>query len=259
MTNLVAQDPLWLKLRRHTPARIGLARAGAHIASDDQLAFQLAHAQARDAVHALFEPAVIAAALEERGLAALTLRSAASDRGVYLARPDLGRRLDLASRGVLTLQRAACDIAFVIADGLSATAVHRHALPVLDGVIPTLSDLRIGPVAVVERGRVAIGDEIGEILGADLVIVLLGERPGLSSPDSLGVYITWGPRIGRKDAERNCVSNIRPEGLSYADAAGKLVFLIAEARRRQVTGVMLKDETASAEVLSPTGQIKRLP
>lgn len=234
----------WSGLRRHTPARIGLARAGAGVATRDHLAFQLAHARARDAVHARLDPAPLLAGLAARGLDPLSLRSAAADRRLYLLRPDLGRRLDPPSRDRLDACARGHDLVFVLADGLSPGAVQKHALPLLDAALPELRQRawRIGPAAVVEQGRVAIGDEIGATLAAEMVAVLIGERPGLSAPESLGVYLTWAPAIGRTDAERNCLSNIRPEGLGYGEAAARLVYLLSEARRRRLSGVMLKED-----------------
>jgi ethanolamine ammonia-lyase small subunit len=236
-------DP-WQKLRLFTQARIGLGRSGSGVATQEMLAFQLAHARARDAVHFPFDAARMMAELQTRAWPALHLKSAASDQRTYLLRPDLGRRL--VDPSAAHARSTDCDLAIVVADGLSAIAVERHALPLLDHMVPRLQERawRIGPIAVVERGRVAIGDEIGQLFGAKLVAVLIGERPGLSSPDSLGVYLTWQPRIGRNDAERNCISNIRPEGLPIPEAAAKIVHLLSEARRRQLTGVMLKDESA---------------
>jgi ethanolamine ammonia-lyase small subunit len=239
---LPASGQGWQKLRRHTPARIGLARAGVSVGTDAQLAFQLAHAGARDAVHAPFAADAIVDGLSTRGFTPIRLRSQADARAAYLTRPDLGRRLAADSRA--RLNPTPCDVAFVIADGLSALAVERHALPLLDALAPLLREWTVGPVAVVDHGRVAIGDEIGAALGASMVAVLIGERPGLSSPDSLGVYLTWAPRIGRTDAERNCISNIRPDGLAYDDAARTLAFLLAESRRRKLSGVMLKADNA---------------
>lgn len=235
----------WSRLRAHTPARIGLARAGTALSTRDQLAFQMAHAQAQDAVHGALDVKAIIAGLTDRGMDALALRSAAPDRAAYLQRPDLGRRLHADAK---VTSDEPHDVAFVIADGLSALAVQKHALPLFDEIFPALFTARwtIAPVAVVEQGRVAIGDEIGAALKAQLVVVLIGERPGLSSPDSLGVYITWEPRIGRTDAERNCISNVRPEGLSYTDAAARVMYLLTEARKRKLSGVMLKDETEAA-------------
>lgn len=254
-------DARWAALRRLTPARIGLARAGAGLATVEHLAFQRAHAEARDAVHDRLDPAALVAALEARGLNALALHSAAGDRATYLARPDLGRRLDAPSRDRLDDCPRGHDLVLVLADGLSARAVAHHALPLLDAVLPVLphEGWRLGPALVVEQGRVAVGDEIGGALEAALVAVLLGERPGLSSPDSLGVYLTWDPRPGRRDAERNCLSNIRPQGLGYAEAAARFVFLLDAARRLRLTGVALKDESRPrpAELVpSPPGALE---
>jgi ethanolamine ammonia-lyase small subunit len=243
----VPVDNPWARMRAATPARIALPRAGAAIATPAHLAFQLDHARARDAVHAPFDSDALLEGLRERGLAALKLHSAAADRAVYLARPDLGRRLDTASRLTVEAAPHGCDLVFVIADGLSAQAVASHALPLIDASQSSLrrDGWRIGRVAVVAQGRVAIGDEIGELVGAALVCVLIGERPGLSSPDSLGAYLTWQPRIGRTDAERNCLSNIRPAGMNYDEASERLMYLCREARLRQCTGVTLKDDTPS--------------
>jgi ethanolamine ammonia-lyase small subunit len=237
-------DP-WQRMRGATPARIGLARAGASIATQGHLAFQLAHARARDAVHEPLDPGALMVRLRERGLEAVQLHSAAADRPAYLARPDLGRRLDDASRAAVAAMPRGYDVVFVLADGLSARAVASHAVPLLDECLPQLrcEGWRIGPIAVVEQGRVAIGDEIGHVLDATLVCVLIGERPGLTSPDSLGAYLTWQPAVGRTDAERNCLSNIRPAGMAYTEAAQRLVYLCTQAKRRKCTGVMLKDET----------------
>jgi ethanolamine ammonia-lyase small subunit len=238
-------NSLWARLRAVTPARIGLARSGSAVDTRTNLAFQLDHARAKDAVHAAFDTEALVAGLAERRWHAIKLHSAATSRSVYLARPDLGRRLDQDSRDRLQGVSAGHDLVFVLTDGLSARAVTSHAVPLLDHVIPSLlrESWKIGPVAVVGEGRVAIGDEIGSALGASIVVVLIGERPGLTSPDSLGAYLTWHPEIGRTDAERNCLSNIRPEGLSYAEAARRLFYLCTQARRRGYTGVALKDES----------------
>jgi ethanolamine ammonia-lyase small subunit len=252
----------WSVLRRFTPARIGLGRSGVSMPTSAQLDFQLAHAQARDAVHRPLEVDSLCADIEVLGLATVPLHSAATTRAMYLQRPDLGRQLGTESRlrlEALRVERHAqgvCshDLAFAVADGLSALAVQRHAARLLAQVLALLtpsgseelSGWSIAPVAVVEQGRVAVGDGIGELLDSRIVVVLIGERPGLSSPDSLGLYLTWAPRPGRNDAERNCISNVRPEGLSYRDAAAKLVYLLEQARSRQLTGVGLKDESGSA-------------
>ena len=228
---MVIENP-WTRLRELTAARIALGRAGHSLPTRELLAFQLAHARARDAVHHALDTH------EFLALSPILLKSAAPDRAAYLRRPDLGRRLSEESRRRLT--RSDWDGVIVIADGLSAIAVHRHAIPLLDVLLPELEGWRLAPTCVVEQGRVAIGDEIGELLGAQMAVVLIGERPGLSSPDSLGVYLTWSPRIGRTDAERNCVSNIRTEGLDPALAGRRVAMLMGAARRQQVTGVGLK-------------------
>lgn len=242
----------WLELRRATPARIGLGRSGVALPTAAQLDFQLAHARARDAVHAALDTERILAELGALGLAALRLRSQAADRATYLRRPDLGRRLDVQSRQLLSRrpregggpEASGATIAFVVADGLSATAVNAHAVPLIAAVLPRLAGWRIAPAAIVEGGRVAIGDEIGGLLGADLVAVLIGERPGLSAADSLGVYVTWAPAPGAVDAARNCLSNIRPAGMPIAEAADALVALMENARRHRVTGVVLSRKLA---------------
>jgi ethanolamine ammonia-lyase small subunit len=198
----------------------------------------LDHARARDAVFQELDPASL-------GIPHLLLRSSARDRATYLRRPDLGRSLSEESRPLL--QRGDYDAAIVIADGLSATAVHRHAVPLLDALMPLLEAeaWRNAPLIVVLQGRVAVGDEIGGLLGARLVVMLIGERPGLTSPDSLGVYLTWDPHPGRTDAERNCISNVRSEGMAYGPAARKIHFLIREARTRKLSGVALKEDAAA--------------
>ena len=234
------------RLRTLTPARVGLGRTGVSQQTRDLLDFQWAHAQARDAVHARLETTSLAATLSEvQGRPdVLRLHSAAVDRATYLQRPDLGRRLDDASRATLAaLRPAQWELALIVADGLSALAVERHVPALLRELLLRLESWRLAPICIVEQGRVAIGDEIGAALGAQLCVVLIGERPGLSSPDSLGAYITWQPRPGRSDAERNCISNIRAEGLSYDQGAAQLVFYMTEARRRELTGVALKDDS----------------
>lgn len=242
----------WSGLRRYTPARIALGRSGVSQPTAAQLAFQLAHAQARDAVHRPLDGAAVARGLAALGLPTLRLHSAAADRPIYLQRPDLGRRLDEASDQLLRARPRdpGADLALVIADGLSALAVERHAVPLVAALRARLGERwRLAPAAVVAQGRVAVGDPIGAALGAAAVAVLIGERPGLSSPDSLGIYLTWAPRPGRTDAERNCISNVRPEGLAVAEAARRLAWLLEAARARGLTGVMLKDESTPAPAL----------
>lgn len=247
-----AGEVSWPGLRRATPARIGLRRTGTALTTADHLDFQLAHARARDAVYATLDTERIVAELGEIGFEALRLRSAATDRLTYLRRPDLGRRLDGLSRQSLAERpHAVIDVAFVIADGLSATAVNTHAVALLKAVSKHANAemIRVGPIAVVEGGRVAIGDEIGGLLDADLVAVLIGERPGLSAADSLGVYITWQPAPGTPDAARNCLSNIRPQGLPIAEAAKALLQLLTSARRYRMTGVELSRRLADEQHL----------
>ncbi len=247
---IVIPNP-WSRLRQFTPAHVGLGRAGISVPTSVHLAFQVAHARARDAVHEALDVSQVRAGVATLGLDSLALRSAAEDRATYLQRPDLGRQLDVASQRALdTLglpyRADRFDLAFALVDGLSPRAIHRHAIPLLEQVLAGLrgspQPWDVAPVAIVQQGRVAIGDEIGAALCAQMVVVLIGERPGLSSPDSLGAYLTWAPGVGRTDAERNCLSNIRPEGMAYADAAARLVALLHESRRRQVSGVPLKDE-----------------
>ncbi|MED5594069.1 ethanolamine ammonia-lyase subunit EutC [Janthinobacterium sp. P210006] len=235
----------WQALRTHTAARIALGRRGVSVPTRAQLAFQLAHAQARDAVHLALDGEALARVLAEQGLASMQLHSAAATRAVYLQRPDLGRRLDDASRARLAAGVTGVDLALVAADGLSALAVQRHAAPFLAALRARLAleAWTLSPLHIVAQGRVAVGDEVGALLKARAVLVLIGERPGLSSPDSLGLYLTWAPTVGLLDERRNCISNVRPQGLAYAPAAYRLHYLLAQAFRRQLSGVDLKDET----------------
>ena len=232
------------RLRRWTQARVGLGRAGQALPTSALLDFELAHARARDAVLAEMDTASLAAAV---GGDVVPVSSRAPDRQTYLQRPDLGRLLDEGDHA--RLRRGRYDAALVIADGLSATAIHRHAVPLLHAVIERLPGWTLAPTVIARHARVALSDEIGAALGADLAVILIGERPGLSAPDSLGAYLTWAPQRGRRDSERNCVSNIRPpHGLGYRDAADRITRLMHEARRRRLTGVDLKDE---AQALPP--------
>jgi len=249
----------WLELRRLTPARIALGRTGTSIPTHAQLDFQYAHAQARDAVHLPFEHASLSAQLAERDRESLLLHSAAPDRNTYLQRPDLGRKLSDASaqtlRDYATAHPGGVDLVIVVADGLSALAVHRHTLPFLARFEEQMAgdSWTVAPVILVEQGRVAVADEIGELLGAKMTVILIGERPGLSSPDSLGLYFTYNPKVGLTDAYRNCISNVRLEGLSYGMAAHRLLYLMREACRRQLSGVNLKDEAQVQTLESDTG------
>jgi len=243
MSDFLEKNP-WDALRQFTNARIALGRAGSSLPTAPLLAFNLSHAQARDAVHHPLDADVLHAQLREQGFESLDAHSAAPDREHYLRRPDLGRRLSEESRTALTqITAEPSDVVFVIADGLSAFAASKQSIPLLRAVCPQLKDWKIGPVVVARQARVALGDEIGELLKAKMVVMLIGERPGLSSPDSLGVYLTYEPRAGRSDAERNCISNVRPEGLPYDAAAFKLLYLLNEAVRLKLTGVRLKDDS----------------
>jgi ethanolamine ammonia-lyase small subunit len=239
----VQPDP-WQELRACTPARIALGRTGSSLPTTEILRFGLAHARARDAVHRALDAAALCRELEYEGFHLVRVRSQVPERQTYLLRPDLGRRLHPDSRAQLEPLAGAFELAIVIADGLSSIAVQRHALPLLALFRSDYpAEWERAPVVVAEQGRVALGDDIGEALRARLAIVMIGERPGLSSPDSLGIYITFDPRIGRMDSERNCISNVRPEGLPYAAAARGLRFLVSEALRRSLTGVQLKNDS----------------
>lgn len=264
MNNSTVIPNPWQALRQFTAARIALGRTGVSLPTAAQLDFQLAHAQARDAVHLALDAEKLAQELNDllptQDTACITLSSAAENRDIYLQRPDLGRKLAPASRQMLEALRSLPkaspamdvsqrphDLAFVIADGLSALAIEQNAAPFLRALMRRLAadNWTCAPLTIVRQGRVAIGDEIGELLGAKLVLVLIGERPGLSSPDSMGLYLTWGPRVGLTDEARNCISNVRPAGLVYDEAAFKLHYLLSEARKRSLSGVGLKDETAT--------------
>jgi ethanolamine ammonia-lyase small subunit len=249
--DIVTPDP-WDSLRAHTQARVALGRSGVSLPTHELLRFGHAHALARDAVHLPLDLAALREQLHAQGWPTLSVHSAAPDRATYLLRPDLGRRLDEASAAALNEHAAPAggnDIQLVVADGLSSLAVSRHAAPLIAQVRAQAPPTwRFGPIVVAQQARVALGDPIGELLRARLVVVLIGERPGLSSPDSLGVYLTWSPRRGRNDAERNCISNVRPEGLGYLQAAHKLLWLCREAQRLQLSGVSLKDRSDVLEI-----------
>ena len=267
MNRAFAEEPVesvivadnWDALRRFTPARIALGRTGVSLPTREVLKFSLAHAQARDAVHLPLDVTVLANELSAAGFSPRTVHSTAADRAAYLRRPDWGRRLDEASRQSLSLDAPASGarLAIVVADGLSSLAVARHAGAFLLALRTHVADLTEMPLVIASQGRVALGDEIGALLGVEQVVVLIGERPGLSSPDSLGIYLTFGPRPGLSDAERNCISNVRPEGLGYASAARKLAYLIDGARRLGASGVALKDD--SDEHVLATNNTAALP
>ncbi|MFM0402350.1 ethanolamine ammonia-lyase subunit EutC [Paraburkholderia aspalathi] len=252
MSDFLEKNP-WNALRQFTNARIALGRAGNSLPTAPLLAFNLSHAQARDAVHHPLDTDVLHEQLRAQSFTTLDVHSAAPDREHYLRRPDLGRRLSDESRAALgQLKVDSPEVVFVIADGLSAFAASKQSIPLLQAVCAKLTDWKIGPIVVARQSRVALGDEIGELLGAKLVVMLIGERPGLSSPDSLGIYLTYAPKVGCSDAQRNCISNVRPEGLNYESAAHKLHYLLTHAKRLGLTGVGLKDDSDSLLASTPT-------
>ncbi|WP_424627095.1 ethanolamine ammonia-lyase subunit EutC [Bradyrhizobium sp. SYSU BS000235] len=241
-------------LRRLTPARVALGRSGASVPTDALLNFTLDHARARDAVHTPFDAAAIIDGLTALELQPVAVRSEATDRKTYLRRPDLGRQLDAQSRNALSaLNNAPCDLAILIGDGLSSAAVHLHGLELARRLAIKFAGLgmTLGPVVVASGARVALADEMGQLLNARMSVMLIGERPGLSAPDSLGCYVTYGPRPGLTDAERNCVSNIHAAGLSYDEAAFKIGWLVREGLERKISGVSLKDESGNITPLLP--------
>lgn len=250
----VTPDP-WESLRNATSARIALGHAGGSLPTYAWLDFKAAHAAARDAVHCVFDAEQLATEIGTLGAQVEIVDSAAPDRRTFLLRPDLGRRLDERSRYALQELQSGTDhnLAIVVSDGLSALAVQRQARPLLEALLPKLKDdrWRIAPIVVARFGRVALEDEVGQLMGAQLALMLIGERPGLGSPDSLGAYLVYGPRAGNTDACRNCVSNIRPEGLPIDAAAETIRYLVAEARRRRLSGVGLKDERLLAAPTAP--------
>ncbi len=247
-----ARDP-WHVLAALTPARVALGRTGSSVPTARHLDLQLAHARARDAVWHPLDAAGLAAAFAADGHRVVRVRSAARDRREFLQRPDLGRRLSEDAPGPLARVAGDWDLAFVVADGLAALAAERHAPALVRAVCDRLAGgaWRIGPVVVAEQARVALGDAVGEALGARLVVVLLGERPGMSAPDSLGAYLTWAPRPGRTDAERNCVSNVRPEGLAVGPAADTIAWLARAARQGRLSGVGLRGVAGLAQRAGP--------
>jgi ethanolamine ammonia-lyase small subunit len=252
-TSAASQDP-WAPLRRLTAARIGLARSGASLATGPLLELRLAHARARDAVHAPLDEGRLRSGLAALGLPVLTVASAVADRPQYLMRPDLGRRL--APDADMLLQAHAGsghDVALVVTDGLSARAVERHAAPLLAALLPQLraDGWCVAPLTLVRHGRVAIGDAVAQLLRARMVVILIGERPGLSAPDSMGAYLTWQPGPHTTDANRNCISNIRPEGIDPASAAFKVLHVMRAMRTRETSGVALKDETERLAIQDP--------
>lgn len=238
----VEEDP-WQSLKKFTAARIALGRTGVAIPLKELLEFRIAHAHARDAVYSQLNADALILGLQQFQLPVYLLHSKAQNRNEYLHHPGLGRQLDDGSAQQLKGIDHPCDIALIVADGLSATAVNDHTLPLLKLLIPLLqqSGFSLAPICIAQQARIAIGDEISFLLKAKFSIVVIGERPGLSSPHSMGAYLTYGPRMGLTDESRNCISNIRPEGLSYTTAAEKIHYLVTEAFRLQYSGVALKD------------------
>lgn len=245
----LSADP-WRQLKAFTSARIALGRVGSSLPTKEVLDFGMAHAMARDAVHTPLAAEAFCAELHASGFETVLVKSAAPDRASYLLRPDLGRRLSEESETLL--RDTACketEVLFVVGDGLSSLAVTNHVRPVLEALRALMPAGQCGaPVVVATQARVALSDPIGELLNASIVVMLIGERPGLSSPDSLGIYITYGPRVGRQDSERNCISNVRPEGLNYPAAARKTYWLLNEALRLRLSGIGLKDQSDVAEI-----------
>ncbi len=258
---VVTRNP-WDKLREFTSARIALGRSGNSVPTDELLSFQLDHAQAMDAVHcSLNVDALVAqlsdsySVLEQTLEPPVVVTSRVTDRFMYLQRPDLGRQLDEASwqklEVISTEHNAELDLAIVVADGLSSIAIQNHAVPVITRLISLLTgddhEWNLAPITVVKQGRVAVGDDVGQCFNAKAVLILIGERPGLTSPDSMGMYLTWGAKRGSKDSDRNCISNVRPQGLNYDDACQRAFYLLKEARRLQISGVNLKDRSSIDE------------
>ena len=260
----LSTDP-WQMLKSFTAARIALGRVGSSLPTQEILDFGCAHALARDAVHRPLDVGALDAQLQLQGFRTLQVNSQASGRDEYLLRPDLGRRLSIEACAALSAPTLPQDLLFVVGDGLSSLAVERHVAPLLAQIIQLApSDWRMDTVVIATQARVALGDKVGALLQAKMVLMMVGERPGLSSPDSLGLYLTHNPKIGRNDAERNCISNVRPEGLNYPAAAHKLVWLAQQAMRHQVTGIGLKDESdaqlhSANEVLMEQLPIEPLP
>ncbi|HSI96447.1 MAG: ethanolamine ammonia-lyase subunit EutC [Methylophilaceae bacterium] len=245
----LSSDP-WRQLKAFTNARIALGRVGSSLPTKEVLDFGMAHAMARDAVHTPLDAEAFCSELHASGFETVQVKSAAPDRASYLLRPDLGRRLSEESESLL--RASACketEILFVVGDGLSSLAITNHARPLLEALRALMPAGQCrAPVVVATQARVALSDPIGELLNARIVVMLIGERPGLSSPDSLGIYITYGPRIGRQDSERNCISNVRPEGLNYQAAARKTRWLVVEALRLRLSGIGLKDQSDVVEI-----------
>lgn len=257
MSDLTAGGAELRRLRQWTEARIGLGRVGASMPTGANLEFSADHAAARDAVHAELDTATLQEQLESAGFGVVTVQSRAKDRAEYLRRPDLGRRLSVASAERLRLQEEVMTqrLAVVVSDGLSAEAPMRYAAPLLIELRARLPAWQMGEVVIARQARVALGDEAGELLRAEAVLVLLGERPGLKAADSLGAYLTYAPRIGTSDALRNCVSNVRENGLAIPAAVTKLVYLLNGARALGQSGVVLKDNSEMPMLANDDAQL----
>ncbi|MCR6639973.1 MAG: ethanolamine ammonia-lyase subunit EutC [Sporocytophaga sp.] len=246
------EEEFWNNLKKFTNARIGLRNSGTSIATTDQLRFQLSFAEAKDAVQKELDENLISEQFSRQELPLYYLQSEINNKAEFLYRPDLGRKLNTSSASLLSdLNPLPSDIAFVICDGLSASAIHHHAVRFLSEFMVRNAAYSYSPLAVVRYGRVAIGDEVGFLLKTKLVVVLIGERPGLSTPDSMGIYFTYNPVPGLTDESRNCISNIHNKGLSYAQAAKKLSFLVNESLKRKISGVLLKDKSDDYDLLTP--------
>ena len=263
----ITSDP-WTQLKKFTRARIALGRVGSSLPTREVLDFGLAHAMARDAVHLALDVSALEADIQAQSFSTIRVHSRAPDRANYLLRPDWGRRLDDNSlmdlnniRGLKKANTKPIDLLIIVADGLSSLAVSRHVPAMLAEIHQHLpADWQLGPVVIASQARVAIGDEIGQALNARMVAMLIGERPGLSSPDSLGIYLTYQPTLGLSDADRNCISNVRPEGLQYAAAVKKLIWLASQAMRLKLSGVALKDESDVQEISQQsTAEINHAP
>ncbi|TDU30817.1 ethanolamine ammonia-lyase light chain [Panacagrimonas perspica] len=243
---VIEPSPAWAELAGLTPARVALGRSGVSLPTREVMSFGVAHARARDAVHAELDVAKLREELAADGWTAIEVTSAATTRTAFLARPDWGRRLDDESNKKLAaIPREKPDLVFVLSDGLSALALHSHASRLLRTLKPKLADLRVAPIVIATQARVALSDEVGQFLGAGIAVSLIGERPGLSTPDSLGAYLTADPRVGRSDAQRNCISNIHGAGLSYETAAAQIEALIRTAHASGVSGVTLAKRLAA--------------
>ena len=246
----VQTDP-WQHLKPHTAARIALGRTGVSLPTQEILDFGLAHAMARDAVHLPLNVDALCAKLKQHDFETITVESATNNRQTYLLRPDLGRRLSEQSAATLAAHPKDFDLAILVGDGLSSMAIKNHALPMLQALRShTPADWKVAPIIIASQARVALSDEVGSLLQAKLLLMLVGERPGLSSPDSLGMYLTFAPQIGKADSDRNCISNVRSEGLQYAVAGYKALWLAREALRIGRTGVALKDQSETHVVES---------